>query len=167
VGTSLRALPLGVDLVREFPQVGCGLAQIGPLAMDGAGVCRGGEGDHHPELLERGFHGCSFAQMTLGTSPAVEGIIPSSCLRYSRRVMALLGAELGAAPLVLGRLRGSVMQVYRFPKAQMSLASQARSDDPSAPTCFAHQSMHIKVVSARDASVVRTTAGHPPRVAAG
>jgi hypothetical protein len=92
VDTSLLALPLGVDLVREFPQVGCGFAQIGPLAMDSAGICRGGEGDHHTELFERGFHGCSFAQMTLGTSPAVEGIIPSFFLLYSRRVMALLGA---------------------------------------------------------------------------
>jgi|RhiMethySRZTD1v2_1073278.scaffolds.fasta_scaffold639175_2 hypothetical protein len=56
---------------------------------------------------------------------------------------------------------------FRFPRARMSISSQERSDDPSAPTCFAHQSMPIKAVAARCASVVRTTAGHPRRVAAG
>jgi len=54
-----------------------------------------------------------------------------------------------------------------FPQAQMSLASQVRRADPSAPSCFAHQSMHCKVVSARNASVVRKTAGTLPRLAPG
>jgi hypothetical protein len=75
----------------------------------------------------------------------------------------------GTAPTA--HLRRSLVvrcrRYIRFPKAQMSLSSQVRSDAPSAPTCFAHQSRPPKVVSARYANVVRKTAGHPLRVAAG
>src|SRR5712691_3432810 len=83
VSTSLLASQLSFDLVCKLPQVGDGLAQIGKLSVNGAGVCGGREGDHHAELLERRFHGFSFAKMTLTPAPAVEGIIPSSFLLYS------------------------------------------------------------------------------------
>ena len=70
-GPSWLSSQLGFDLVRELPQVGDGLAQIGKLSVDGADVCGGCEGEHHTELLERRFHGFSFEKMTLAPAPLV------------------------------------------------------------------------------------------------
>jgi hypothetical protein len=84
VGPSWLSSQLGFDLVRELPQVGDGLAQIGKLSVDRAGVCGGCEGEHHTELFERRFHGCSFKKMPLALAPTVEVIIPPSFLLYSR-----------------------------------------------------------------------------------
>src|SRR4029450_413773 len=102
-GTSCLSLQLDFDLVCKLPQIGYGLAQIGILSMDSAGVCGGCEGDHHTELLECRFHGFSFDKMTLVTAPAGEVIIPPSFLLYSRRVMVLLGRSSGLRPFLLGR----------------------------------------------------------------
>src|SRR5262245_60116771 len=55
-------------------------------------------------------------------------------------------------------LRRPVMPVHHFPKAQMSISSHVRSDDPSAPTCLAHQSRPLKVASAQYPNAVRKTA---------
>ena len=82
-GTSWLSSQLSFDLIRELPQVGDGLVQIGKLSVDGADVCGSCEGDHHTEFLERRFHGCSFAKMALVTAPSVEVIIPPSFLLYS------------------------------------------------------------------------------------
>ena len=68
VGSSLRSSHGRCDLVRELPQVSDGLTQIGTRSVNGAGVCGGCVGDHHAELLERRFHGCSFDKLTLAGS---------------------------------------------------------------------------------------------------
>jgi hypothetical protein len=73
-GTSWLSSQLSFDLVRELPQVGDSLVQIGKLSVDGANVCGSCESDHHTEFLERRFHGCSFAKMALVTAPSVEVI---------------------------------------------------------------------------------------------
>ena len=104
-GTSWLSLQLDFDLVCKLPQIGYGLAQIGILSMDSAGVCGGCEGDHYTELLECRFHGFSFDKMTLVTAPAGEVIIPPSFLLYSRRVMALLGRSSGLRPFYWGGSR--------------------------------------------------------------
>jgi len=98
-GTSWLPSQLGFDLVRELPQVSDGLAQLGKLSIDSAGVCGGCEGEHHTELLERRFHGFSFDTMTLVTAPTVESIIPPSfLLSLAGKRSALLWALLGTAP---------------------------------------------------------------------
>jgi hypothetical protein len=79
----LLSSQLGFDLVRELPQVDYGLTQIGKLPVDGAGFYGGCEGEHDTELLERRFHGLSFAKIALSAAPAMEGIIPLSFLLYS------------------------------------------------------------------------------------
>jgi hypothetical protein len=68
-GASWLSSQLGFDLVRELPQVGDGLAQIGKLSVDSAGVCGGCEGEHHTELLERRFHRFSFDKIVVATGP--------------------------------------------------------------------------------------------------
>ena len=98
-GASWLSSQLGFDLVRELPQVSDGLAQLGKLSIDSAGVCGGCEGEHHTELLERRFHGFSFDTMTLVTAPTVESIIPPSfLLSLAGKRSALLWALLGTAP---------------------------------------------------------------------
>jgi hypothetical protein len=97
VGLSLFASQLGFDLVRELPQIGDSLAQIGKLSVDSAGVCCGCEGEHHTELLERQFHGFSFDKMTIVTAPAVEAIIPPSFLLYVRWSLHCWGVTWGYA----------------------------------------------------------------------
>src|SRR4029453_6356935 len=106
-GTSWLSLQLDFDLVCKLPQIGYGLAQIGILSMDSAGVCGGCEGDHHTELLECRFHGFSFDKMTLVTAPAGGGIIPPSFLLYSRRVMVLLGRGSGLLLFFIGEGAGT------------------------------------------------------------
>ena len=97
-GASWLSSQLGLDLVRELPQVGDSLAQIGKLSVDSADVCGRCEGDHHTEFLERRFHGCSFDKMALVTAPAVEGMLAllSALLAV---VIALLGRGWGPRPL--------------------------------------------------------------------
>src|SRR5262245_51609217 len=90
VGFCAFASHLGFDLVRELPQIGDRLAQIGELSVKRAGVSHRCNGKHHAKLLERRFHGCSFAQIPLVTEPAMEGIIPLSFLLYAV-VVTLLG----------------------------------------------------------------------------
>jgi hypothetical protein len=68
-GASWLSSQLGFDLVRELPQVGDGLAQIGKLSVDSAGFCGACEGDHHTELLERRFHEFSFDKMAFAPAP--------------------------------------------------------------------------------------------------
>src|SRR5262245_16419733 len=58
----------------------------------------------------------------------------------------------------MASVRFADLQGYRLPKAPMALASHACSDEPSAPTRWAHQSMPRKVVSAREDRVGRKTA---------
>jgi hypothetical protein len=84
VSLSWFASQLGVDLVRELPQIGDSLAQIGKLSVDRADFSDRCEAKHHTELLERRFHGYSFDKIPLVTEPAIEGIIPPSFLLYSR-----------------------------------------------------------------------------------
>src|SRR5260370_40142994 len=101
VSTSLLSSQLSFDLVRELPQVGDGLAQIGKLSVDGADVCGGGEGEHHTELLERRFHGFSFDKMTYD-GPSAGGYYTTlfSALLVGKG-MARLWAWLGAAPFFI------------------------------------------------------------------
>ncbi len=91
-GTSWLSLQLDFDRVCKLPQIGYGLAQIGILSMDSAGVCGSCEGDHHTELLECRFHGFSCDKMTLVTAPAGEVIIPPSFLLYSAEGNGTAGA---------------------------------------------------------------------------
>src|SRR5215813_8314939 len=108
----------------------------------------------------------------LGTVPFCPGEV-----KRRRVVNGLHGAETSPPHVIDGGGVGKTgngcfpsmacQAAFRFPKAQMSLASQARTDAPSAPTCFASQSMPNNVVSARDARVVRKTTGTPLPLATG
>ena len=80
VSLSWFASQLGFDLVRELPQIGDRLAQIGKLSVDRADFSDRCEAQHHTELLERRFHGCSFETITLMTAPGIEGSIPCGCV---------------------------------------------------------------------------------------
>src|SRR5215510_1384287 len=76
VRISLLTAQLGFDLVRELPQIGYSLTQIGKLSVDSACFNNRSDGKHHTELLERRFHGCSFDKIPFVTAPGTEGIIP-------------------------------------------------------------------------------------------
>src|SRR6266567_1950195 len=104
----------------------------------------------HTSLLSR--KSWSMSREENGASASRRG---NGLTKETRGGVNALGRGHGAFCLRQGTdvsLSWPVMQVYRFPKAPMSISSQIRRDDPSAPTCFAHQSMHLKVVSARYAS---------------
>ena len=76
VSLSWFASQLGFDRVRELPQIGDSLTQIGKLSVDSACFSNRSDSKHHTELLERRFHGCSFDKIPFVTAPGTEGIIP-------------------------------------------------------------------------------------------
>jgi hypothetical protein len=99
-GTSWLSSQLGFDLVRELPQVGYGLVQIGKLSVDSAGVCGSCEGKHHTELLQCRFHGYSFDKMTLMLAPTA---CYASLYHTIPQGSMLLTVSLTAAPLDIVR----------------------------------------------------------------
>jgi len=109
VGTSVLFVPLSVDLVRDLPEVGCGLVKIGKRSVDGARVSAGAKLDLDADAWERCHDGSFPALPTLPASPArcghrsshrwewgvgdscEAGLYPPLFLLYSRRVIALQG----------------------------------------------------------------------------
>jgi hypothetical protein len=83
VGFCVLAPQLSFDCVGELPQRGDCLRQIGKLSVESAGCSHRCNGQHHTELLERLFHGCSFDKIPFVTVPATEGSIACCCVPYS------------------------------------------------------------------------------------